>query len=215
MSRDSEPRKRVRDYHHGNLRAALIDQALEMIADGGVAALNVRTLARRVGVSEAALYHHFAGRADLLGELAAAGYKKLRERLRDARHRFDDPVDGLGEMGRAYVRFALENPGMFRAMFGRHVFRELAGHPATLQAGRPAYQEHRDQSKACAEALGRPELSGTIERIAWSAIHGVAWLLLEQEIRPEEHGLQPEDVMNEAIEMLLLSLRARQSQGSG
>jgi hypothetical protein len=62
---------------------------------------------------------------------------------------------------------------------------------------------------ACAETLGRPELAGTIERSAWSALHGVTWLLLEREIRPEEHGLEPEDVVEEAIEMLLLRLRAR------
>jgi hypothetical protein len=103
------------------------------------------------------------------------------------------------------------NPGKFRVMFGRHVFQELADHPVAQEAGGPAYHEHRDQSKACAEALGRPELAGTIERSTWSAVHGVAWLLLEREIRPEEEGLEAEDVMNEAIEMLLLSLCARQT----
>lgn len=211
----SERKKTGRDYHHGDLRAALIEEALEMIADGGVTALNIRTLARRLGVSQAALYHHFGGRTDLLGELAAVGYAELRERLRDARHWADDPVEGLGELGRAYVRFALQNPGKFRAMFGRHVFQELAGHPAALRTGGPAYQEHRDQSKACAEALGRPELAGTIERSVWSAVHGVAWLLLEREIRPEEQGLEPEDVMNEVIEMLLVSLRARRRSRFG
>lgn len=183
-----------------------------MIADGGVAALNVRTLTRRLGVSQAALYHHFGGRTDLLGELASIGYAELEECLRDARLRFTDPVEGLGELGRAYVRFALEKQGTFRAMFGRHVFQELAGHPAALRTGGPAYQEHREQSMACAEALGRPELAGTIERSAWSAIHGVAWLLLEREIRPEEHGLEPEDVMDEAIEMLLAGIRSQQSR---
>jgi AcrR family transcriptional regulator len=186
-----------------------------MIAEGGVEALNIRTLARRVGVSQAALYHHFGGRPDLLGELAAVGYVELRECLRNARHSTGDPIEGLGELGRAYVRFALKNPGKFRAMFGRHVFQDLAGHPATLRTGGPAYQEHRDQSKACAEAIGRPDMAGTIERSAWSAVHGVAWLLLEREIRPEEHGLGPEDVMNEAIEMLLVSIRARQKAGLG
>jgi AcrR family transcriptional regulator len=213
MSIQSKRRKDGQDYHHGDLRAALIAEALEVIADGGVAALNVRTLTRRLGVSQAALYHHFEGRTDLLGELAAMGYAELGECLREARHRSADPVEGLGELGRAYVRFALENQGKFRAMFGRHVFQELAGHPAALRSGGPAYQEHREQSMACAEALGRPELAGAIERSAWSAVHGVAWLLLEREIRPEDHGLGPEDVMNETIEMLLAGIRARRSGG--
>jgi AcrR family transcriptional regulator len=211
MARPSQRSKAGGEYHHGNLRSAVVEEALKAIADGGVTALNMRTLARRLGVTQAALYHHFAGKRDLLGELAALGYRELRECLRDARHSSDDPVAGLGELGRAYVRFALMNPGKFRAMFGRHAFQELADHPATSETGGPAYQEHRDQSKACAEALGRPELAGTIERSAWSAVHGVAWLLLEREIRPEEQGLEAEDVINEAIEMLLVSLRARQS----
>lgn len=218
MSVKQSERKKTktgREYHHGDLRAALLREALEMIADGGVAALQIRTLARRLGVSQAALYHHFGGRTDLLGELAAAGYRELRARLRDARRTTDDPVEGLGEMGRAYVRFALENPGLFRAMFGRHVFQELAGHPAALESGGPAYQEHREQCSACAAALGRPELAGSIERSVWSAIHGVAWLVLEREIRPEEQGLQPEDVMNETVDLLLVSLRARRAERPG
>lgn len=134
--------------------------------------------------------------------------------LRDARHSSDDPIEGLGELGRSYVRFALENPGKFRAMFGRQVFHELAEHPAALQTGGPAYREHHEQCMACAETLSRPELAGTIERSAWSAIHGVAWLLLEREIRPEDHGLEPENVMNETIEMLLAGIRARKAQRS-
>jgi AcrR family transcriptional regulator len=214
MSTQSKRTKHGQDYHHGDLRAALIEGALEMIADGGVASLNVRTLTRRLGVSQAALYHHFEGRTDLLGELASIGYAELGECLRDARRRFADPVEGLGELGRAYVRFALENQGKFRAMFGRHVFQELAGHPAAHRTGGPAYQEHQEQSMACAEALGRPELAGAIERSVWSTVHGVAWLLLEREIRPEDHGLGPEDVTDETIEMLLAGIRAQRSGSS-
>jgi AcrR family transcriptional regulator len=207
-------RKKARgEYHHGDLRAALIDEALETIGEGGVGALNVRSVTRRLGVSEAALYHHFAGRVDLLAELAALGYRELQAVLRNARQSSDDPIEAMGELGRAYVRFALEHPGKFRAMFGRHIFQELADHPAPRQSGGPAYQEHRDLSRSCAEALGRPELAGTIERTAWSMFHGVAWLLLEREIRPEEQGLATEDVLNEAIEALVLSLRARQPTG--
>jgi AcrR family transcriptional regulator len=211
MARQSRRGRTGGEYHHGNLRSAAVEEALVAIADGGVTALNMHTLARRLGVTQPALYHHFTGKSDLLGELAALGYRELRECLWEARHSSADPVAGMGELGRAYVRFALTNPGKFRAMFGRHVFQELADHRVAHEAGGPAYQEHREQSKACAEALGRPDLAGAIERSAWSAVHGVAWLLLEREIRPEEDGLAAEDVMNEAIEMLLLSLRARQS----
>ena len=81
----SEPQAaRQRNYHHGNLRAELLDSALEQLETAGADALSLRALARGVGVSQTAPYRHFNDKGDLLAALAAVGYRRLLNDLRQA-----------------------------------------------------------------------------------------------------------------------------------
>src|SRR5512144_1083100 len=104
-------------YHHGELRNALLTTALRIVAEEGVAALTLRDLARRLGVSHGAPAHHFPDRASLLAALAGEGFLQLSETLASATV---DPARGraarLRAAGRAYVAFALDHPGSFRVM---------------------------------------------------------------------------------------------------
>src|SRR5215210_1552970 len=94
-----------RPYHHGDLRRALLDAAVEAIAADGPAAVSLRDLARRAGVSHAAPAHHFGDKAGLLTAVAAQGYQLLADTLTAARQRSGDFL----EVGVAYVRFAVDH----------------------------------------------------------------------------------------------------------
>src|SRR4051794_7988101 len=100
---------RVKPYHHGDLRRTLLASAVEVITERGVAALSLRDLARRAGVSHAAPTHHFTDRAGLLTAVAAQGWSLLAGAL--AAHTAD-----FTEAGVAYVVFAVEHPAHFAVM---------------------------------------------------------------------------------------------------
>src|SRR6266487_4520245 len=93
----------TRPYHHGDLRAALLRAAVETITEAGPAAMSLREVARRAGVTHAAAAYHFGDKAGLFAAIAAEGYRELGEALREAA----EARRGFLEMGVAYVRFAV------------------------------------------------------------------------------------------------------------
>ena len=103
-------------YHHGDLRAACLRSARELLLEGGSAGLSLRAVARRAGVSPTAPYRHFADREALVAAVAAEGYRELAGYLAAA-HPEPSTPDDLTAVAVAYVRFALDHPALFRAMF--------------------------------------------------------------------------------------------------
>ncbi|MFE8015821.1 TetR/AcrR family transcriptional regulator [Streptomyces antibioticus] len=103
-------------YHHGDLRAACLRAARELLEEDGSAGLSLRAVARRAGVSATAPYRHYADREALVSAVAAQGYRELAEDLATA-HPAPSSPDDLGAVAVAYVRFALDHPALFRAMF--------------------------------------------------------------------------------------------------
>jgi AcrR family transcriptional regulator len=142
----------MRRYHHGNLRAALIEAALSLLAEGGPAVLSLREVARRAGVSHAAPYRHFDDRAALLSALAEHAFVELEQRLVAS----DRSLEALG---RAYLEFALDHPERFRLMFDG---------------------EARSQSVDRAAERALTLLRTARGDGAWSAVHGVAVLAAER-----------------------------------
>ena len=124
------PRTGRQSYHHGDLRRALVQQALETIRAQGVDALTVRSIGTTLGVSRTALYRHFPDKAALLGAVGKEGFRLVRRALEDARRSHDNWSDGFREMGRAYLRFAREHSAHYRVMFGGYL-------DACVAAGRP------------------------------------------------------------------------------
>jgi AcrR family transcriptional regulator len=112
------PAAQKRSYHHGNLPAALVDAALELIGEHGVQGFSVAEAARRTGVSISAPYRHFADREDLIAACAVAACEEMRKRFAAAVAEADSPADQLAAASAAYVRFAAERRSMFEALFG-------------------------------------------------------------------------------------------------
>jgi AcrR family transcriptional regulator len=107
-----------RPYHHGDLRRALVDAALALVKEEQDWAFSLREVARRAGVSHNAPYNHFPEKRDLLGAIAAAGFEALRDRMRAATAGIGDPRLALAACSKAYVKLGVENPALYRLMFG-------------------------------------------------------------------------------------------------
>jgi AcrR family transcriptional regulator len=189
--------KRKSDYHHGNLRRALIDAAASAIAKHGIDALNLRQLAARAGVTPGAPYHHFANREELLTTIADEGFGRLEGELiggRDAAGA--DASARLQGLGGAYVNFAVSCPGYFRVMF--HGDSKSVGPSAP---GLRAFHLLRDAVLACQEAGTAPAGDpGALVLTAWSAVHGFATLWVDGALPFE--GMQPEQMAPELGRLL-------------
>jgi AcrR family transcriptional regulator len=146
-------------YHHGDLRAAILEAAGRMIEKEGLKGLSVREAARRAGVSHNAPYRHFPDREALLAALAAEGFRELGKVLENRSGR---------ELAEAYVRFALEHPQRFRLMFA---------------SGR-AHPDLRGQFGTAFAGLGAG--ASVAAAAAWSLVHGLAQLLLDGHFENDE-----------------------------
>jgi len=175
--------KSRRPYHHGNLRRALLDGALEMIRTEGVSGLTLRDLGARLGVSRTALYRHFADKHALLAAVATEGFRALRRELVTAWEEGGRGRAGFQAMGAAYVRFAARNPSHYRVMFGSPAGPEdSAAELAAEAAG--AFQALVDSLAALQrDAMVRDEDTVLMARFVWSVVHGVAMLLLDGQVR--------------------------------
>jgi AcrR family transcriptional regulator len=112
-----------RNYHHGNLKEALVEAARRFIAERGIGGFTLVDAARLVGVTPAALYRHFRGREALLEELAGRGFAELAARLARALTSRGTPLERFTRMGETYLTFAEEEPAYYAAIFetrGRH-----------------------------------------------------------------------------------------------
>src|SRR5271165_3936717 len=107
-----------RSYHHGDLRNALLDAARGILEEESLAALSLRAVARRAGVSHAAPYRHFPSHEALLAELAIEGFVELKDSLSKACPAGGPTDDRIAKIGAAYMRFVARRPALVRLMFG-------------------------------------------------------------------------------------------------
>jgi AcrR family transcriptional regulator len=158
-------------YHHGDLRAALLDAALEVLEEDGATALSLRGIARRAGVSPAAPYRHYADREALVSAVAAVGYRELAERLAAA-HPAPSNRAQLADVAVAYVRFAIERPALFRIMFGEPCDRDNDERVAATAA---VTLYLREIVARCFPDSDPDALAPAI----WALVHGLAFLYLD------------------------------------
>jgi len=161
-----------RTYHHGDLRAALLEQGIALVETGGIEALSLREMARRTGVSPTAVYRHFPDKKALLAALADEAIRRLGEAQLAASQAAGGGVAGFTATGRAYVLFALANPGLFRLAYA---------HAASMHEG----LHEGDLASDLLLGYAR-EFSGGDEAAAqrlclqaWSVAHGLAMLMLD------------------------------------
>jgi AcrR family transcriptional regulator len=157
-------------YHHGDLRRAVLDAALEVIAASGPSAISLRDLARRAGVSHAAPAHHFKDKAGLLTAIAVEGNEMLADSLEEA---LAEERTGLIDLGVRYVRFALDHPAHFEVMFRPDLYHRKA--PELVAARERTGQLLRGTVQAMPEETRGPDAS-LAQLAAWSVAHGFATL---------------------------------------
>lgn len=177
-----KPRSR---YHHGDLRRALLDEAVRTIRREGVAALTLREAGRRLGVSRTALYRHFSDKSALLAAVAREGFQRFRQDLVDAWEAGGRTRRAFERMGRAYVSFAAANPPHYRVMFG--AFREFCEKEPALQAdAAAAFQVLVDAIRALQDAGEiRDDDPRQLAYFIWSAVHGIASLAIDGQLGPD------------------------------
>lgn len=166
-------------YHHGNLRAALIQGALKLMEKEGEA-FSLRDLAKRVGVSAPALYSHFADKDALLVAVAICGFDKLKEELEAAISKTVDPAEKFLAMGQAYVKFGRDCPALYDLMFsGSELPAKRFKFPELKEAGNRSFQALTvmlgDMQKSGYMRPGHVDLDGfTI----WAHVHGLTSLII-------------------------------------
>jgi AcrR family transcriptional regulator len=210
----SAARKPRRRYHHGNLRRALLDEALATIRAEGVDAVTLREIGARLGVSRTALYRHFADKRALLTAVATEGFRTFRQQLVTAWEEGGRGPAAFQAMGVAYVRFAVANPSHYRVMFGGFVDPKACDPElATEAAG--AFQALVDALAALQRAkVVRGDNTLTMARFVWAVVHGVAMLGIDGQLR--EPG-SIEELMLYALKRLQTGIEAgpgkRHAQG--
>src|SRR6266540_4119131 len=192
MSKSRRAGQDARPYHHGDLRRALLDAAIEAITQAGPAAVSLRDLARRAGVSHAAPAYHFGDKAGLLTAIAADGFRRLAATLREAYA----PSGSFLEVGVAYVRFAVTNRAHFEVMFRPELYRQ---HDPEVAAARQASRALLYGPVAGGTDPGPEDLRVAVA--AWSLVHGLATLWLNRNL-PHQLGDDPEQITREVARYL-------------
>ena len=200
-------------YHHGSLKDALIDAARQLVAERGPAGFTLAEAAKRVGVTGAAPYRHFADRQALLHELALRGFAQFGTVLREAWHFGQpDPTTAMRRMGRAYQMFAREEPGLYSAMFGS------AAMPQDIGTAGLATQAFEMLVAATAAVLAQHGIVIQAQPLAyeiWAMAHGVAMLGVTGFLHAGQAGCDPEAILGSATASLIEMAvrRAKESKG--
>lgn len=199
-------RKRAGRYHHGDLRRALVEEALRTIQTAGVEHLTLRGIGEKLGVSRTALYRHFSDKQALLAGVGREGFRMLRLALTEAWEEHGKGREGFDAMGAAYVQFAVAHPSHYRVMFGR--FLESCSKDAEfIQEATAAFQVLVDSLiEQQSAGLIRRDDPVLLARFIWSVVHGISMLVIDGQLRGlDERG---EALNRYAIERIRAAIEA-------
>ncbi|MDQ3233157.1 MAG: TetR/AcrR family transcriptional regulator [Pseudobdellovibrionaceae bacterium] len=169
----------TKQYHHGDLREALIDATLEMLKNDEAHLIGFRELARRLDVSRAAPYRHFESVESLLGFIAEEGYRKFIEALEPvALHGTLGSKERFLELGIVYVNFALKNSAHYRLMFDQRFFK-TGTFPKVEQLAAQAFGLLKLTASACLPADAAPDEKNQLANLAWASVHGISKLFID------------------------------------
>jgi AcrR family transcriptional regulator len=173
----------AKKYHHGDLKNALIQAGVEVLAAEGVHGLSLRKVARQAGVSHAAPYAHFADKQALIAAISTEGYKRLYVQMEEVlQAHAADPHRQLIESAWAYVQFAMADADTFKIMFSG-VLEHEKDYPEFVEISQKTFQLVVQTVRAC-QAVGvlrplAPELAAVM---VWGQVHGIISLALMGQI---------------------------------
>lgn len=175
------------NYHHGNLRTAVLSAAHKLMKEEGTQAITLRRIAKEVGVSQNAPYSHFKDKAALLDALAADGFQGLIHSMQEASETTKTPSELLQAIGKVYVEYALSNPELFQLMFNAQPSTKPTS-DALQQASAESFQVLRNAvaNVQAKDGMMESDLDGVSTTIAtisaWAIVHGLSQLLLENKL---------------------------------
>src|SRR5436190_7376175 len=203
-----EQRRAERGYHHGNLKEALLQAALDLIAQKGAAGFTFADAARMAGVSPAAPYRHFRDRDELLASIAQRGFEQFEALLTAAWDdgRPDTPT-AFERLGKAYLKFARDDPASYSAMFESGL--PIDGHPALNAASERAFTVLRAAAERLA-ALTPPGVSRPPAMMMalhiWAMSHGVASLFARGDGARRKLPMSADDLLEAGVLIYLRGL---------
>jgi AcrR family transcriptional regulator len=159
-----------RAYHHGDLRNGLLEAARTILEEESLAALTLRAVARKAGVSHAAPYRHFPNHEALLVELSIEGFDELRDCLVEAAKSQGSEPDKIANIGAAYMRFVAHRPALTRLMFGSQL------------PNRDQFPALGLKADSIGQEIGNALHDSALGLAVWAAVHGLAMLVLENVI---------------------------------
>lgn len=166
-------------YHHGNLRKALIDAAIPLLAEKGISGLSIREVARQIGVGHAAPYRHFSNKNELIEAIAAVGYRQLGKGCELAEKKFpDDPQEQLRDSGIRYLLYAAENPEIANIMFSGYLSLDDCGGELKVTADEALMAMVRIISNGQAAGIYGDSDSFDLTLASWSMVHGLSMLVI-------------------------------------
>ena len=183
IAAESVSQKKLK-YHHGELRSALIEAALEILGSSGMGSLSLRVLARATGVTQAAPYSHFRDKDDLLAAVAETGFQRLALRMAEeatGQHSVRARIEKL--MG-AYIRFAVANKPLFQLMFSRELA-VMKNYPTLAMTAGKSYSLI---SATLAQREASAEDTRFLTVAIWSLCHGLTTLIVDEKIKLEQFG---------------------------
>ena len=203
--REDGPDRVKKPYHHGELRQALVDAARALVHESGESGFSLSDACRRAGVSTAAPYRHFADKHEILAEVAAQGFIDMtnRSRAETEQHPVGSP-ERIVALGRVYFNFAVNEPALFRMMFGQKP--GMAEHERLWSTGEECFGYVVQEVMRFCEAN---RIAGDAQLIAlqlWTMVHGAASLTIDGDYAKVAPGLDVEQLIAAAAERLLFSL---------
>ncbi len=167
-------------YHHGSLREALVDEAAKMIREDGEAALSMRKLAARAGVSRTAPYHHFKDKQDLLCAVAEEGFRRF-DVIVEKHLELDDLREHLRRHMREYVNFAIENPEYYDLMFSSHIWTSDQVSVTLKERAYNSFRMYTECVTRLCNGVVLPEgvVPLRVAQLSWSTFHGLSRLMID------------------------------------
>ncbi len=191
-------KKKKSSYHHGNLAESLLNAVDEIATQFGLEAVTLRACAKLVGVSPSSAFRHYADKRALFTAFATRALKELSNAMSVAKKEaLQKNENGFKAVGLAYIEFAIDKPAFFRAMWREE---SIYSNDESYKTAANALSQHLTAGFADTIDDQDPNHFSPQELLAWSAVHGLANLLVDGPVCNDD---SKETMMQKADEMLL------------